>query len=104
MKKLSLVLALCLVLSACVFPASAEEVVNIYNWYDYMDESIFEDFYKETGIKVNCMYFTTNEDMMVQVRVSPGAYDVVFPSEYCVERMIAENFAAILKSMRAMVK
>lgn len=94
MKKLSLVLALVLALSACVFPASAEEVVNIYNWYDYMDESIFEDFYKETGIKVNCMYFTTNEDMMVQVRVSPGAYDVVFPSEYCVERMINEGLLA----------
>ena len=94
MKKLSLVLALVLVFSCCLFPASAEEVVNIYNWYDYMDESIFEDFYKETGIKVNCMYFTTNEDMMVQVRVSPGAYDVVFPSEYCVERMIKEDLLA----------
>ncbi len=91
MKKLSLVLTIALVLSACMFSASAEEVVNIYNWYDYMDETIFEDFYKETGIKVNCMYFTTNEDMMVQVRVSPGAYDVVFPSEYCVERMIKED-------------
>ncbi len=94
MKKLSLVLALVLVFSCCLFPASAEEVVNIYNWYDYMDETVFDDFYAETGIKVNCMYFTTNEDMMVQVRVSPGAYDLVFPSDYCVERMVQEELLA----------
>ena len=80
-------------------PAAAEnqakgEVVNVYNWYDYMDEEVFDLFEQETGIHVNKMYFTTNEDMMVQVRVSPGAYDLVFPSDYCVERMISENMLA----------
>ena len=37
------------------------------------------------------MRFTTNEDMMVQVRTSPGAFDIVFPSDYCVERLISED-------------
>ena len=95
MKKLALVLALILCCSSlCMTGAAAEEVVNIYNWYDYMDDSVLEDFTAETGIKVNKMYFTTNEDMMVQLRVSPGAYDLVFPSDYCVERMIAEGLVA----------
>ncbi len=95
MKKLALVLSLVLCFSVLLVPAaSAEEVVNVYNWYDYMDERVFDMFYQETGIKVNCMYFTTNEDMMVQIRVSPGAYDVVFPSDYCVERMISEGLLA----------
>ncbi|MBQ9265367.1 MAG: spermidine/putrescine ABC transporter substrate-binding protein [Clostridia bacterium] len=71
-----------------------QEVVNVYNWYDYMDEDVFALFEEETGIHVNKMYFTTNEDMMVQLRVSPGAYDLVFPSDYCVERMIAEGLIA----------
>ncbi|MBQ4074510.1 MAG: spermidine/putrescine ABC transporter substrate-binding protein [Clostridia bacterium] len=97
MKKLSLVLALILCCSMLVVSnAAAEEVVNVYNWYDYMDESVFDMFTAETGIKVNKMYFTTNEDMMVQVRVSPGAYDLVFPSDYCVERMIAEGLISEL--------
>ena len=95
MKKLSLVLALVLCCSVlAVSGAAAEEVVNVYNWYDYMDESVFDQFTAETGIKVNKMYFTTNEDMMVQLRVSPGAYDLVFPSDYCVERMIAEGMVS----------
>ena len=88
MKKL-LALVLILVMVSCC--ALSEEVVNLYNWYDYMDETVFDDFYAETGIKVNCMYFTQNEDMMIQLRVSPGAYDLVIPSDYCVERMIKEG-------------
>lgn len=89
MKKiLAVVFAFVLVLSAV---ASAEEVVKVYNWYDYMDESVLDDFTAETGIKVEYVCFTTNEDMMVQLQVSPGSYDLVFPSDYCVERMIAED-------------
>ncbi len=69
----------------------AEGVVNVYNWEDYIDEQTIEMFQEETGIKVNYLNFTTNEDMMVQVRANPAAFDVVFPSDYCVERLIAEN-------------
>ena len=31
----------------------AEEVVNFYNWADYIGESTIRDFEKEYGIKVN---------------------------------------------------
>ena len=89
MKKL-----LCLFLTVLLLlPAIAlgEEVVNVYNWEDYICEDALTLFTQETGIKVNYMRFTTNEDMMVQVRTNPSAFDVVFPSEYCVERMISEN-------------
>lgn len=41
---------------ATIFIASAvqaqERVVNVYNWSDYIDESVLADFTKETGIKV----------------------------------------------------
>ena len=94
MKKLSCILILALLCSLLAPCAMAEEVVNVYNWYDYMDERVFDLFYEETGIRVKPMYFTTNEDMMVQVRVNPGAYDLVFPSDYCVERMISEGLLA----------
>ncbi len=69
----------------------AQEVVNVFNWEDYIDPTALKLFTEETGIKVNYMNFTTNEDMMVQVRTSEGAFDVVFPSDYCVERLLAED-------------
>ena len=90
-KLLSLLLVALLVLPAA---ALADEVVNVFNWYDYIDESVFAQFTEETGIQVNDMYFTTNEEMMVQVEANPGAFDVCFPSEYIVERMLAKDLLA----------
>ena len=90
MKKLiSLLLAALLALSLTA--SLAENEVNVFNWEDYINEDVIRMFEEETGIKVNYMNFTLNEDMMVHVRNSPGAFDVVFPSDYAIERMIAEN-------------
>ncbi len=90
MKKWLAVLA---VLSLILVPAASlgenAGVVNIYNWEDYIDEAALEMFTQETGIQVNYMNFTTNEDMLVQVEATPSAFDVVFPSDYAVERMRA---------------
>ena len=69
----------------------AAEVVNVYNWGDYICLDVLDMFTEETGITVNYMYFTNNEDMMVKVRTDIGAFDVVFPSEYCIERLIKED-------------
>ncbi len=91
MKKwIALLLIACMLVPAAAFAESAG-VVNIFNWEDYIDEQTLEMFTAETGIKVNYMKFTTNEDMLVQVEATPSAFDVVFPSDYCVERMITKG-------------
>ncbi len=85
-----------LLLLVTMFPAAgvAEEVVNVFNWEDYIDESVLELFTAETGIKVNYMNFTTVEDMIVQVEANPGAFDLCFPSDYIIERMIKKDMLA----------
>ena len=90
-KLLCILLAAALLLPVC---ALADEVVNVFNWEEYIDESVLEKFTEETGIKVNYMCFTTNEDMLVSVEYNPGAYDVVFPSEYCVQRLMSKGLLA----------
>ncbi len=94
MKKLAAMLLLLCMMVSLVPAASAEEVVNVYNWEDYIAPEVLELFTKETGIKVNYMCFTTNEDMIVQVEANPGAFDVCFPSDYIIERMIAKDLLA----------
>ena len=91
-KLLCAILALCLLIPATGM--AAKEVVNVFNWEDYIDRSVIEQFEQETGITVNYMCFTTNEDMLVQVEANPGAFDVVFPSEYCVERLNGKGLLA----------
>ena len=90
MKK-TLSLLLIALMAFSLIPAGAEGVVRVFNWEDYIDEEVIRLFEEETGIKVDYMRFTLNEDMMVQVRNSPGYFDVVFPSDYAIERMISED-------------
>ena len=87
-KLLVLLLVAALLLPTC---AMAQEVVNVFNCEDYIADEVLDLFEQETGIKVNYMNYTGNEDMLVSLYANPGAYDVVFPSEYCVERLLASN-------------
>ena len=91
-KVLAFALALSMLLAA--LPAFAAEEVNVFNWEDYICEDAINLFEAETGIKVNYMRFTTNEDMLVQVENDPKSYDVIFPSDYMIERMINEDMLA----------
>ena len=57
-------------------PASAQEqekVVNVYNWSDYIDESILEDFQNETGIRVVYDVFDSNE--VLETKLLAGGTD-----------------------------
>lgn len=93
-KKLSAVIlsfVFALSLASCSSDKKDQAVVNVYNWGDYIDESIFEIFEEETGIKVNYETFATNEDMYVKIKNGGTEYDVVIPSDYMIEKMVAED-------------
>lgn len=68
-----------------------KKVLNVYNWGDYIDPSVIKDFEKEYNIKVNYSTFDTNEDMYVKVKSGGTSYDVLFPSDYIIEKMIRED-------------
>jgi spermidine/putrescine-binding protein len=88
-------LALCAGLSACggAAPAGADPgELNIYFWTEYMPDSVIADFEAETGIKVNMVNYSNNEDMLNRVRTdTPGTYDICAPSDYMVEYMIGQD-------------
>lgn len=65
--------------------------VNVYNWGEYIDESIFADFEKETGIKVNYTTFSSNETMYSVLKTGGSDYDVIIPSDYMISRLISEG-------------
>lgn len=66
-------------------------VLNVYNWGDYIDETVNDMFEKKYGIKVNYETFATNEDMYTKIKSGGGSYDVAIPSDYMIKRMIDEN-------------
>ena len=60
--------------------APAEAVVNIYNWFDYIDPALLKDFQGRTGIRVNYSVFDSNETLATKLLAGRSGYDVVFPS------------------------
>ena len=66
----------------------AEKVVNVYNWSDYIDPTVLEDFTKETGIKVNYDVMDSNELLETKLVAGRTGYDVVVPSASFLARQI----------------
>ncbi|MGX8706314.1 MAG: ABC transporter substrate-binding protein [bacterium] len=96
MKKIAIVLLIALLSGLCAGafaedkPFAGTELV-VYNWYDYIDPTVLEMFEDETGINITYVNFTQNEDMYARLEAGAGTYDVVFPSEYMIERLIKED-------------
>ena len=71
--------------------------VNVYSWDDYFSpgtgdlKNVLEEFEKETGIKVNCTNYSTNEELYNMLAQSNVSYDVICPSEYMISKLIREN-------------
>lgn len=106
MKKLfamALVLSLTAgLLTGCVYSRdslggdTSSNVVNVYNWGEYIDESVLKDFEAATGIKVNYQMYDSNETMYSKIAGGGANYDVVIPSDYMVARLIEEDLVAPL--------
>lgn len=86
-----LLLCLVLLLSAPLSLAEEKVTLNVYNWGDYIDPETLKLFEARTGIRVNYEVYEGNEDMYTKLKKSNTSYDVVFPSDYMVERMIREG-------------
>src|SRR4051812_46846719 len=73
-------------------PASAqgakERTVNFYNWSDYIEPSVLDDFTKETGIKVKYDTFDSNDLLETKLLAGRSGYDLVVPTAYFLDRQI----------------
>ncbi len=72
------------------YAASHSDELYVYNWGEYIDESVITQFEEETGIHVTYDLFETNEEMYPVIEAGAVRYDAVCPSDYMIQRM-AEN-------------
>jgi len=94
MKKVKILLLIALVAVIGLSVAgcgSNKATLNVYNWGDFIDPEVIKEFEKEFNVKVNYDTFATNEDMYVTIAKGGTNYDVTFPSDYMIERMISEG-------------
>ena len=68
--------------------ASAQAVVNIYNWSDYIAEDTLAEFQQATAIKPVYDVFDSNETLEGKLLAGNSGYDVVVPSNHFLSRQI----------------
>jgi len=87
MPRLKLTLS-ALALAFTATTVQAEEVLNFYNWSDYIAEDTIAKFEKETGIKVNYDVYDSNEILEAKLLAGNSGYDLVVPSSHFMELQI----------------
>ncbi len=76
--------------------------LNVYNWGLYISDGsddsvdVVSAFEELTGIKVNYTTFDSNESLYAKMKSGGASYDVIFPSDYMVGKLIQEGMLAPL--------
>ncbi len=75
----------------------SDVTINVCNWGEFISDgsdgslNVNEEFTKQTGIKVNYTTFQSNEALFAKLKNKNIRYDVIFPSEYMVAKLIKNN-------------
>lgn len=66
------------------------DTLKVYNVGEYIGEDVISNFEKEFGVKV--IYETYDSNEMMYTKLQAGdKYDILVPSDYMIERLIAED-------------
>ncbi|MEZ4452321.1 MAG: spermidine/putrescine ABC transporter substrate-binding protein [Nannocystaceae bacterium] len=71
------------------------QALALYNWGDYLAPEVLTRFQAATGIAATQDYYLAEAELMAKLRVG-AAYDVVFPIDYVIARMVREELLAPL--------
>lgn len=94
LRKISILITIGLMVSTMLTGCGgtdSKKVLNVYNVGDYIDENIITLFKEKTGIDVQYETYDTNEMMYQKVKSGSTNYDLIFPSDYMVEKMKSEG-------------
>ncbi len=63
--------------------------LNMYNWSEYIDEALLEQFSEEYGVSYTLDTYDSNEAMQPIIAAGNSGYDLIVPSDYMVKILIA---------------
>jgi len=77
-----------LLIASSITAYAKDNILNVYNWSNYMPDEVIAQFEKETGIHVNYSTYDGNDTLYAKLKAAPNAgYDLIVPSSYFVSRM-----------------
>ncbi len=67
------------------------EQLNVFNWSEYLPQSVIDKFEAKYNIKVNYSTFSSNEEMLAKLQAGGSNYDLVVASDYMVETLLKQD-------------
>lgn len=83
--------AMGLALYASTGLASAEGVLNIYNWGNYTSPDMIKKFETENNVKVTITDYDSNDTALAKIRQGGHGFDMVVPSQNYIPIWISEG-------------
>ena len=78
-------------------PEAMEDRLAIYNWSDYIADDTIPAFEDEYGIEVTYDTYESNEELLAKLQAGAAGYDVVFPTGYLIEALVAGGMLAPIR-------
>jgi spermidine/putrescine transport system permease protein len=97
LKTLGMFALICItILSTSIFTANkiaAKQMtqLNVFNWSEYLPQSVIDKFQDKYNIKVNYSTFSSNEEMLAKIMAGGSQFDLVVASDYMVDVMVKQN-------------
>lgn len=77
----------------CGDPERLGSSLNFYNWADYIDEAVLDQFEEECGVSVTMDVYGSNEEAVARILAGNSGYSLLIPTDYAVGILIDEGFA-----------
>ncbi|MCS6782193.1 MAG: spermidine/putrescine ABC transporter substrate-binding protein [Gloeomargarita sp. SKYBB_i_bin120] len=72
-------------------PAQPTQTLSVYNWATYIAPQVLTDFEKKFNVRIKYDTFDSPDTLYAKLKPGNPGYDVIFPSDYMVNRMIQEQ-------------
>ncbi len=86
------------ILSSCTKTSQNDKNVNLAIWGNYLSSETQKKFTQETGIQINLMNYSSNEELLAKVQAGASGIDIGVPSDYMVDIMQRQGFLQALQT------
>ncbi|MEG5061398.1 spermidine/putrescine ABC transporter substrate-binding protein [Microcoleus sp. A2-C5] len=105
MKRLLTFLLLFVISATVVFGCSRtggnqQQVLSIYNYASYIAPETIAQFEKDNNVKIQYDTFENSDALYAKLKQGNPGYDVIFPADYMVKIMAADNILEPLDSQK----
>src|SRR5690349_2544373 len=73
-----------------------QQELNVYNWSTYIAPDLIPKFEEMYNVKVNYDIFADNDELLAKIQPGNPGYDIIVPTDYMVEMMIAQDLLETL--------